>query len=169
MIMFSCFGQHHFSNGKCNFRGKEGDEFTPKVGIFKHSISNNQIGELNGQMFKWGIFKQLSWLRDTYDRQWRIFLRFTVFFQLYEKHLRSWKKKKEKKKKKRKNSCQGVTHLVLRDRKAYSLSHNGIPPECNFPIKDKNHQTYCAMFLIQYFAPRAKQTRQIITLNACFK
>ena len=89
MVMFSCFGQHHFLNGKCNFRGKEGDEFTPKVDIFKHSISNNQIGELNGQMFKWGIFKQLSWLRDTYDRQLKNFLRFTVFFQLYEKHLRS--------------------------------------------------------------------------------
>ena len=107
MIMFSCFGQHHFSNGKCNFRGKEGDEFTPKVVIFKHSISNNQIGELNGQMFKWGIFKQLSWLRDTYDRQLKNFLRFTVFFQLYEKHLRSWKKKKRKKEKKKEKFMSG--------------------------------------------------------------
>ena len=128
MVMFSCFGQHHFSNGKCNFRGKEGDEFTPKVGIFKHSISNNQIGELNGQMFKWGIFKQLSWLRDTYDRQLKNFLRFTLFFSALREAFAFMKKKKEKKKKKRKNSCQGVTHLVLRDRKAYSLSHNGILP-----------------------------------------
>lgn len=55
MVMFSCFGQHHFSNGKCNFRGKEGDEFTPKVGIFKHSIRNNQIGELNEQMLSGGF------------------------------------------------------------------------------------------------------------------
>ena len=128
MVMFSCFGQHHFLNGKCNFRGKEGDEFTPKVGIFKHSIRNNQMGELNGQMFKWGIFKQLSWLRDTYDRQLKNFLRFTLFFSALRKTVGFMKKKKEKKKKKRKNSCQGVTHLVLRDRKAYSLSHNGILP-----------------------------------------
>ena len=103
MVMFSCFGQHHFLNGKCNFRGKEGDEFTPKVGIFKHSIRNNQIGELNGQMFKWGIFKQLSWLRDTYDRQLKNFFKVhAFFFQLYEKHLRSWKKKRKKEKKKEK-------------------------------------------------------------------
>ena len=129
MVMFSCFGQHHFSNGKYNFRGKEGDEFTPKVGIFKHSIRNNQIGELNGQMFKWGIFKQLSWLRDTYDRQLKNFFKVHGFFSaLREVFAFMEKKKKEKKKKKRKNSCQGVTHLVLRDRKAYSLSHNGILP-----------------------------------------
>ena len=128
MVMFSCFGQHHFLNGKCNFRGKEGDEFTPKVGIFKHSIRNNQIGELNGQMFKWGIFKQLSWLRDTYDRQLKNFFKVHAFFSALREAFAFMKKKKEKKKKKRKNSCQGVTHLVLRDRKAYSLSHNGILP-----------------------------------------
>ena len=127
MVMFSCFGQHHFSNGKCNFREKEGDEFTPKVGIFKHSIRNNQIGELNGQMFKWGIFKQLSWLRDTYDRQLKNFFKVHgFFFSALREAFAFMKKKKEKKK--RKNSCQGVTHLVLRDRKAYSLSHNGILP-----------------------------------------
>ena len=107
MVMFSCFGQHHFSNGKCNFRGKEGDEFTPKVGIFKHSIRNNQIGELNGQMFKWGIFKQLSWLRDTYDWQLKNFFKVHGFFQLYEKHLRSWKKKKKKRKKKKEKFMSG--------------------------------------------------------------
>ena len=103
MVMFSCFGQHHFSNGKCNFRGKEGDEFTPKVGIFKHSIRNNQMGELNGQMFKWGIFKQLSWLRDTYDRQLKnsfkvhgFFFSFTRSICVHEKKERKKEKKKEK-------------------------------------------------------------------------
>ena len=110
MVMFSCVGQHHFSNGKCNFRGKEGDEFTPKVGIFKHSIRNNQIGELNGQMFKWGIFKQLSWLRDTYDRQLKNFFKVHGFFQLYEKYLRSWKKKKKRKKEKKKEKFMSGCH-----------------------------------------------------------
>ena len=101
MIMFSCFGQHHFSNGKCNFRGKEGDEFTPKVVIFKHSISNNQIGELNGQMFKWGIFKQLSWLRDTYDRQLKNSFKVHGFFSALREVFAFMKKKKKKKRKKK--------------------------------------------------------------------
>ena len=81
-------------------------------------------------MFKWGIFKQLSWLRDTYDRQLKNFFKVHGFFSALREvfAFMEKKKKKKKKKKKRKNSCQGVTHLVLRDRKAYSLSHNGILP-----------------------------------------
>ena len=107
MVMFSCFGQHHFSNGKCNFRGKEGDEFTPKVGIFKHSIRNNQMGELNGQMFKWGIFKQLSWLRDTYDRQLKNFFKVHAFFSALREAFAFMKKKKKKRKKKKEKFMSG--------------------------------------------------------------
>ena len=107
MVMFSCFGQHHFSNGKCNFRGKEGDEFTPKVGIFKHSIRNNQIGELNGQMFKWGIFKQLSWLRDTYDRQLKNFFKVHAFFFSFTRSICVHEKKKRKKEKKKEKFMSG--------------------------------------------------------------
>ena len=107
MVMFSCFGQHHFLNGKCNFRGKEGDEFTPKVGIFKHSIRNNQIGELNGQMFKWGIFKQLSWLRDTYDRQLKNFFKVHAFFFSFTRRICVHEKKKRKKEKKKEKFMSG--------------------------------------------------------------
>ena len=57
------------------------------------------MGELNGQMFKWGIFKQLSWLRDTYDRQLKNFFKVHGFFSFTRSICVHEKKKKKRKKK----------------------------------------------------------------------
>ena len=53
-------------------------------------------------MFKWGIFKQLSWLRDTYDRQLKNFFKVHGFFSALREAFAFMKKKKKKKRKKKK-------------------------------------------------------------------
>ena len=96
-----------FFKRKMQFPWERGRRIYAKSWYFKHSIRNNQIGELNGQMFKWGIFKQLSWLRDTYDWQLKNFFKVHGFFSALREAFAFMKKKKEKKKKKKEKFMSG--------------------------------------------------------------
>ena len=65
-------------------------------------------------MFKWGIFKQLSWLRDTYDRQLKNFFKVHGFFFSFTRSIcvhEKKKKKKKKKEKRKKEKKKGKIHV----------------------------------------------------------